>query len=235
MHFRTLNFLSVPFVLAGLMAASMLTYSTPAEACGGNFCDVGPTQVPVNQTGESIIFAFDGDTVEVHIQIAYDPDTEASKFSWIIPVQALPEFGVSSELFFDQVLNGTVPTYGLDQTTEVCGEPANGSSGGLTGGSSSSAGGTGDAGDSDSGGMEPKVVYQGTVGAFAVTVLDSPDSKQLLDWFDANGYSYDDAAVPIIDAYLAEGNLFAAFKLVPAEKPVVHPVVLRYQGVEPCV
>ncbi len=214
----------------------MLTYSTPAEACGGNFCDVGPTQVPVNQTGENIIFAFDGDTVEVHIQIAYDPDTEASKFSWIIPMQALPEFGVSSELFFDQVLNGTVPTYGVNTTTEICGEPANnGDSSGLSG----SGGATGDAGGSDSGSdsgeMGPNVVYQGTVGAFAVTVLDSKDSKQLLDWFDANGYSYDDAAVPIIDAYLAEGNLFAAFKLVPAEKPVVHPVVLRYQGVEPCV
>ncbi len=234
MLFRTLNLLSVPFVLGGLAAASMMTYSTPAEACGGNFCDVGPTQVPVNQTGENIIFAFDGDTVEVHIQIAYDPDTEASKFSWIIPMQALPEFGVSSELFFDQVLNGTVPTYGLNQTTETCGEPANGPSGGLTGASASGSGGDNEG--TDSGGEPgPNVVYSGTVGAFAVTVIDSPDSKQLLDWFDANGYSYDDAAVPIIDAYLAEGNLFAAFKLVPAEKPVVHPVVLRYQGVEPCV
>ncbi|MEZ4384255.1 MAG: DUF2330 domain-containing protein [Nannocystaceae bacterium] len=215
----------------------LYTYAAPVQACGGTFCNANPQQQPVDQTGENIIFAFDGNSVEVHVQIAYDPNTDADKFSWIVPMQSLPEFYVGSELLFDNVLNGTVPNYGLNTTTEVCG----GDSGNLsTGGDPNDGGGltgTGDssAGESDSNGGGPTVVYEGTVGAFDVTVLASKDSQELLDWFDANDYNYDEAAVPIIEAYLQEGNLFAAFKLVPAEKPVVHPVTLRYEGVEPCV
>ncbi|MEZ4384257.1 MAG: DUF2330 domain-containing protein [Nannocystaceae bacterium] len=224
-------------LLSAATVTGVYAYAAPAEACGGTFCNANPQQQPVDQTGENIIFAFDGNSVEVHVQIAYDPNTDADKFSWIVPMQSLPEFYVGSELLFDNVLNGTVPTYGLNTTTEVCG----GDSGNLsTGGSSATAGdsGFGTDGGSTSGegtGGGPTVVYEGTVGAFDVTVLASKDSQELLDWFDANDYNYDEAAVPIIEAYLQEGNLFAAFKLVPAEKPVVHPVTLRYEGVEPCV
>jgi MYXO-CTERM domain-containing protein len=224
-------------LLATAAATGVYSYATPAAACGGTFCNANPQQQPVDQTGENIVFAFDGDSVEVHIQIAYDPNTDADKFSWIIPMQSLPEFFVGSELLFDNVLNGTVPTYGLNTTTEVCGgntgalstggDPNN--DGGLTG----TAGST--AGESDSNGGGPEIVYEGRVGAFDITVLSSKDSQELLDWFDANDYNYDASAVPIIEAYLQEGNLFAAFKLVPAETPVVHPVTLRYTGVEPCV
>ena len=230
--------LSFATLFSAAVAATTFSYSAPAEACGGTFCDAGPQQVPVDQTGENIIFAFDGDTVEVHIQIAYDPNTEASKFSWIVPMQSLPEFYVGSELFFNNVLNGTVPNYGQNQTTELCGDDSGQN---LTGGGSSD----GNAGDSataggTSGGETgepegPSVVFQGTVGAFDITVLESKDSAELLNWFDENEYGYDEAAIPIIEAYLAENNLFAAFKLVPAEKPVVHPITMRYTGVEPCV
>ena len=237
---RLLNCLSLPILLSSLAATTALTYSAPAEACGGTFCDAGPQQVPVDQTGENIIFAFDGDTVEVHIQIAYDPETEASKFSWIVPMQSLPEFFVGSELFFDNVLNGTVPTYGLTTTTEQCGGDTAQASASATasasGGDSTAGGSTSGASGTDSGAPDgPTVVFQGTVGAFDITVLQSKDSSELLTWFDDNGYGYDEAAIPIIEAYLAENNLFAAFKLVPAEKPVVHPITMRYQGVEPCV
>ncbi len=215
-----------------------MTYSAPAEACGGTFCDAGPQQVPVDQTGENIIFAFDGDTVEVHIQIAYDPNTEASKFSWIVPMQSLPEFYVGSELFFDNVLNGTVPNYGLNTTTEQCGDDSGQglSSGGSSDGNAGDSATAGGSSSGESGEPEgPTIVFSGTVGAFDITVLESKDSAELLNWFDENEYGYDEAAIPIIEAYLAENNLFAAFKLVPAEKPVVHPITMRYQGVEPCV
>ena len=229
--------LSFATLFSAAVAATTFTYATPAEACGGTFCDAGPQQVPVDQTGENIIFAFDGDTVEVHIQIAYDPETEASKFSWIVPMQSLPEFFVGSELFFDNVLNGTVPNYGLNTTTELCGDDSGQSlsSGGSDGNAGDSATGDGTSGEETGVPEGPTVVFAGTVGAFDITVLESKDSAELLTWFDDNGYGYDEAAIPIIEAYLAENNLFAAFKLVPAEKPVVHPITMRYQGVEPCV
>ncbi|MCB9569937.1 MAG: DUF2330 domain-containing protein [Myxococcales bacterium] len=224
-------------VLPAAAAALLWTHATPASACGGTFCDAGPQGMPVDQTGENILFAFDGSAVEVHIQIAYDPNTDASKFSWVIPVQSLPEFYVGSEILFDNVLNGTRPFYGVNSTNEICSLDDNNQNGSGAPDAGGTSGATGSASDGDTGGGNPgpSVVYQGTVGAFDITVLSSGSTQELLDWFDANGYGYDDAAIPIIDSYLAENNLFAAFKLVPAEKPVVHPVVLRYEGVEPCV
>src|SRR5688572_12240390 len=92
----------------------------PAEACGGTFCDSGPATMPVEQTGETILFVLDGAEVEVHIQIAYDPNTEASQFAWVVPVTALPEFSVGSQQLFANLLVGTVPSYGLGNYFEPC-------------------------------------------------------------------------------------------------------------------
>ncbi|MEZ4448252.1 MAG: DUF2330 domain-containing protein [Nannocystaceae bacterium] len=223
--------------LLGLILPATLTLAlalTPdrADACGGFFCDSGPQGMPVDQSGENILFAFDGDSVEVHIQIAYDPNTDASKFSWVIPVSALPEFYVGSEVLFDNVLNGTVPFYGYTTSNELCGDGTDVGTG--TGGFDPTT--TTTAGTSSSTGTGgPTIVYEATVGAFDVVVLQGGNTDEVVQWLNDNGYQQDPEAVPILDAYLKEGNLFAAFKLAPADKPVVHPVVLRYQGVEPCV
>ncbi|MEZ4454166.1 MAG: DUF2330 domain-containing protein [Nannocystaceae bacterium] len=230
---RTLLGLTLPALVPAAAALTLALAPGRADACGGFFCDGGPQGMPVDQSGENILFAFDGDTVEVHIQIAYDPNTDASKFSWVIPVTALPEFFVGSEVLFDNVLNGTVPFYGRNTVNEICGDSGfgtMGTTGTSTSGGSDSAtdGGTGDTGG-------PNVVYEATVGAFDVVVLEGGNTDEVVQWLNDNGYQQDPEAVPILDAYLKEGNLFAAFKLAPAEKPVVHPIVLRYKGVEPCV
>ena len=217
---------ALPLALAAGAAGS----SSTAEACGGTFCDSAPNSMPVDQSSENILFAYNGASVEVHIQIAYDPDTEFEKFSWVIPVQSIPEFSVGSEILFDNVLNGTVPTYGTQSSQEFCGEGTD------TGGTTSGGGTTdGTTGDSTGTGGGVDIVYQGTVGAFEVTVLDGGNVQELIDWLDANGYAQDPEAAPILQAYLDEGNLFAAFKLLPSDSPVVHPVVLTYPGNESCV
>ncbi|HRI09968.1 MAG TPA: DUF2330 domain-containing protein, partial [Nannocystaceae bacterium] len=228
---RRLHFVPVSAgfaAVAGLVAA---LHSAPASACGGTFCDAGPQGMPVDQTGENIIFAFNGTTVEVHIQIAYDPNTDASKFSWIVPVQALPKFYVGSQLLFDNVLNGTVPFYGLTTTNEFCGD------GGSTGGSGTSGASSGSASDGETGGGGggPDVVFSDQVGAFEVVVLKGGTAQEVLDWLAANGYQQPPETGPIIQEYLDEGSLFAAFKLLPGAEPVVHPVIFEYEGAEPCV
>ena len=45
---------------------------TTAAACGGTFCDGGQNGMPVDQTGETIVFAQGGGFVEAHVQINYD-------------------------------------------------------------------------------------------------------------------------------------------------------------------
>ena len=69
---------------AALAAGSLLLSASPALACGGLFC----ARIPVDQTGEKILFAADGQNVTAHVQIAYKG--EAKDFSWILPVPTPP-------------------------------------------------------------------------------------------------------------------------------------------------
>src|SRR5690606_35069503 len=117
----------------------------------------------VNQDGENVLFVLSPGEVEVHIQISIDPDTNAQKFAWLIPIAQIPEFEVGSQPLFDALLQASVPTYQLNQTSEVCGE--DGISGGISSsgdpnaGSSDGFGTTGAGGDTD--GDDP-VVFKTT-------------------------------------------------------------------------
>ena len=224
------------FASCSLATAATALYANPAEACGGTFCDSGPTAMPVDQSGENVIFVMEPGLVEAHIQIQYDPDTAAEKFAWVIPVQVIPEFTVGSELFFDAVLNATVPTYGYSSTFDSCGDQAGGSSftggvstGGFDGGAESGTGG-------DEGGGGPSVVFRDTVGAFEIAVLEGGSIEEVMMWLADNGYEQDPAAMPILGQYLDEGFLFAAMKLThDAGTDTIHPITLRMTTDEACV
>jgi MYXO-CTERM domain-containing protein len=80
------------------------------------------------------------------------------------------------------------------------------------------------------------VVLQQIVGAFEVTVLEGGTAATVMAWLADNDYEQDPAAEPILAEYLAEGFLFAAFKLTnDAESDTIHPVVLRFASDEACV
>jgi MYXO-CTERM domain-containing protein len=187
--------------------------------------------MPVDQTGETILFVMGPDYVEAHIEIQYEPTPDADKFAWIVPILAVPEFSVGSDPLFDALRGGTVPSYGFTSTFDDCGGDdgdGNGSSAGDPGGTSGDDGNGGDDG--------PEVVLQETVGAFEVTVLEGGTAASVMQWLEANGYDQDPAAEPILGEYLAEGFLFAAFKLDnDAESDEIHPVVLRFAANEACV
>jgi MYXO-CTERM domain-containing protein len=221
-------------LLAGTLALAtplLLTPST-AQACGGTFCDTGPTAMPVDQTGENILFHIGDNSVEAHIQIQYDPDSGAEQFAWVIPVTAIPEFEVGSQLLFDAMLNASVPRYGLAVSNDFCGEGDPGQ--GLTGAADSDGGG--ETGGDNSGESEPEVVLQTTVGAFEISVLDGGTVEGVMTWLADNGYQQDPAAEPILAEYLADEFLFVAMKLSNrAGVDEIHPIVIRYEGVEPCV
>ncbi|MFO7564535.1 MAG: DUF2330 domain-containing protein [Enhygromyxa sp.] len=227
--------------LTTLLVGSALALTAPmlvpsvAEACGGTFCDVGPTAMPVDQTGENILFHIGPNSVEAHIQIQYDPNSGAEQFAWLIPVTALPEFEVGSQLFFDAILNASVPSYGMTVQTDFCSADDDnfGGTGGLTG----AAGEDGGDDNSGEGGDDgPKVVLNTSVGAFEIAVLDGGTVDGVMQWLEDNGYQQDPAAAPIIEQYLEEEFLFVAMKLGnQAGVDEIHPVVIRYEGVEPCV
>jgi len=194
--------------------------------------------MPVEQTGETILFVLDGAEIEVHIQIAYDPATEAAQFAWVVPVTALPEFSVGSQQLFSNLLAGTVPSYGLGNYFEPCDD-----SFGEGGEGCDEGAGTGGGDDTsdhlDIGSLPPpppEVVLHTTVGAFEVFVLDGGTVDGVMQWLGDNGFQQDAAAEPILGEYLAEGFLFVAFRLATdAEAAEIHPITLRMPTTEPCV
>ncbi|WP_244924085.1 DUF2330 domain-containing protein [Enhygromyxa salina] len=230
--------------LAALIVAPALGLALPmllpgsAQACGGTFCDAGPTSMPVDQTGENILFKIGADFVEAHIQIQIDPSTPADAFAWVIPVLSVPEFSVGSQILFDNMLNGSVPSYGRTFTSDMCAPPPdnnNADEGALSTGGDDFGGETGgDAGDGDPGG--PDVVFKGSVGAFEIAVLEGGTVEGVMQWLGDNGYQQDPNAEPILASYLEDDFKFVALKLgVEAGVEDVHPIVIRYSGTEPCV
>jgi len=224
--------------LAALAGALVLTTPQEARACGGTFCDTGPQAMPVDQTGENILFVMGGDYTEAHIQIQYDPTSTAPEFSWLVPLTEVPEFGIGSELLFDAVLNASVPRYGFNTTFtgQSCEDEGASDSAGNDSGDPTGGGGTsGDDGDTDGGGG-PEILLEEVVGAFEITVLSGDNLDEIKEWLDENGYAQDENADPILEEYLEEGYIFAAFKLTnDAETSEIHPITLRFPNDEACI
>jgi hypothetical protein len=230
----------VSFVLGlGLVAA------TPenAAACGGTFCDappVGQAPMPVDQTGENVLFVMSQGMVEAHIQIQYQGDP--ARFAWIIPVQKTPELSVGSELLFVNLLNATVPTFTLKSSFQACssgGSPSS-SSGAGCGMSAASTSASSYAPPASTGHTDtdaPKVLARNAVGNFETVTLAATSAQDLLDWLSQNGYEPNAAAaLPELQYYVGLGYVFVAVKLVPnAGVDEIHPLVIRYAGSEPCV
>ena len=193
-----------------LTVAALAWLAAPAEAtaCGGMFCDNQQDPMPVDQTGEVILFRVTADSVEAHIQIQYDPNTEASRFAWIVPVTAQPEITVGSEQLFLNAQNATVPAYGFQTNFEPCGYGGD-YGGDYGGGGCSDSGGYGNAtGAGSSAGMQGSdgdpmmggttVLAQDSVGAFDYAILESQTVDDLMTWLGDNAYYQDPNAAPIL-------------------------------------
>jgi hypothetical protein len=208
-----------------------------AEACGGTFCDAGPTIMPVDQTGETIVFWIDESGAEpfteAHIQIEYEG--EAEEFAWIIPVTAVPEVLVGSQALFDNLLQATVPTF-VQQSTTVgdCNSGFGIGCGGIETSDLSQAGDEGGNDGDDTGG--PDILDRGFAGAFEYVTLTGDTVDEVVTWLEMAGYAQDDDAPPILEEYLQEDFVFVAVKLRSgAEVEEIHPLAIRYAGVEPCI
>jgi len=221
------------------VAVGLAAPATDAKACGGTFCDVGPSAMPVDQSGENILFVIEDGTVEAHVQIQYEGDPEA--FAWVVPVMAVPEIEAGSDALFANLLAATVPTFMTNPIFEDCGPDRRGGDGvGCGMGrfspnafSADSDEGAGAWGEFDD---DPMVVASGVAGAFEYSVLEGGTVDGVVEWLDANGYAQDDEAPAELQGYLDKGFLFVAFKLRGGtDVDEIHPVVIRYEGDEPCV
>jgi hypothetical protein len=73
-------------------------------------------------------------------------------------------------------------------------------------------------------------------GAFEYVTLTGDNVQEIVDWLDMNGYAQDPEAPPILEEYLQDDFVFVAVKLKGgAEVDEIHPLAIRYPGVEPCI
>ncbi|MBV1862136.1 MAG: DUF2330 domain-containing protein, partial [Nannocystaceae bacterium] len=213
--------------ILGLLAH--LAAPSTAAACGGTFCDGGgPSGMPVDQTGETIVFVQGGGFVEAHVQINYEGGT-ADQFSWIVPVPVVPEIEVGSLAFINALRSATVPSYGIVNGANEC-----------NGGIGDSGISTGFISDPDGGGVsiDPgvDVLELSTAGSFEYAILQGGTSASMMQWLEANGYAPNPLAPDLFDAYIDEGSVFVAFRLRHlAGIEDLHPIVIRYEGEVPCV
>jgi hypothetical protein len=226
-----------------------------ARACGGTFCDGTPGQapMPVDQTGENILFIRDGAAIEAHIQIQYTG--EPQRFAWVVPIPSVPQFRVGSDLLFQELLRATAPAYVTQALPpDVCAEsmlpyllaapallllplapllwlPAIF----FAQGCAMQGAGLNTLGDPAAQG-DTRVVFRDSVGAFDITVLQASNADEVLGWLAANNYTIPPAAGAVLRQYSEENSLFAAIKLVSnARVDQIHPIVLRYEHGVPCI
>lgn len=213
------------FLISGALLSG-LALPRLAAACGGTFCDgAPPTPMPVDQTGEDILFVPDGDMLEVHVRIQYSGAAE--RFAWMVPLPALPQVEIGVDAMFDALSSTTLPVW--DRNLNFVNPddmPPPGGGGGFF------------VPDSDigGGGSVPEIVLQDTVGAFEIVVLEGGNASQVIEFFIQNDYAFNDDAEPLIQEYLDEGFLMVGVKLTTgAEVEEIHPLVFRFISDEPCI
>ncbi len=224
-------------------AAALGVGARPAQACGGLFCGGLPPDpfapLPVAQSGENIVFAVDKNpatgqgTVTAYIQILYSGT--ASDFSWVLPIDAVPEITVGSDRVFTLAAQLTRPSFQVNYVTEgTCKDEGRGTVGGGSFDAGVSTGAGGAAGGPNSGGVN--VIFRGDVGPYDAAVLHSATSADLLKWLADNQFVVSDAARSIIEEYVQLNKYFVAVKLLSGQSTgAIQPVVLKFAGEVPCV
>ncbi|MFT7624233.1 MAG: MYXO-CTERM domain-containing protein, partial [Myxococcota bacterium] len=191
-----------------------------ASACGGFFC----SQVPVDQSGEHILFAVEGTTVTAHIQIAYQG--EAEKFSWVLPLPSEPsKIQVGTDLLFQRLRQMTDPRFMVEwQNVDGC--AANNdcmfpsAAGGVDQNSPPS--------DPDDGGVN--VIQEGEVGPFEYKVVEGA-GEALFTWLNDNGYDQPESSQPIVTHYANQEYKFVAVKLIKGKASGdLQPLVLTFDS-----
>ena len=171
---------------------------TVVHACGGFFCT---PQQPVVQSAETIVFGVkqkendDKVAVTMSVQIEYDGPTE--NFSWLLPVPAVPNVNVGTDVLFARLMEATNPTFELQikqapleslSPEEVC---QSGPCARIFGAESEDSDGDGSA----------LVVDSGSAGPFDFVVIESPegDNDAAFRWLNDNGFDQPEMAGPLIN------------------------------------
>lgn len=218
-----------PATLARTCLTAALTVAAPsaAFACGGFFCNSAD---PVTQADEHILFAREGDQVEMHVQIRYAGPPVG--FGWILPVPADVETAVSTDQLFTVLGQRYAPRFRLRTVyADGCEEPYYPSPGenwdaGLASGPDS--------------GVEPEpegvnVLSREAVGPYDRVIIQAERVDALLDWLSDNGFQAPPGSEERLGDYI-DSSVFIALKLLPgADTDDIRPLRLRFTAPAPAI
>ena len=227
---------------APLVLASLLLDAHAARACGGFFPqnEVGAPVAPVDQQAARMVFAVDraAGRICAHLQTSYRGAPQG--FAWIVPVPAEPTVGESDPALFEALdarsALQVIPP-GTDDSMCPSGDESNE---GCGCGASDSAKGGGVGVDFVAEPLPPVTVYTQVqtqhYDAVVVGAMGETGADALVMWLQDNGYRFSDNMRPVVQAYVDEGMLFAAFKLRhTASVTETAPIVLCYDAAAPAV
>ncbi len=209
-----------------VVAAAIVTASLPdrADACGGFFC----ATVPIDQSGEQIIFTLKGEDVEAHVQISYQGD--AKSFSWVVPVEAQPTLSIGSPQFFNALAFATQPRFRLEWTES----PSCRSFGARSAFNAGPPEMAAEGGGGDDKGV--KVLSEEQVGPYDAAILQASSADALVRWLDDSGYVLTPQGRDALTPYVAPEYYFVALKL-KQDKGVgdLRPIVLKMKTGRACI
>lgn len=206
------------------VAALVTLLPASAWACGGFFCF---TQ-PVDQSAERVLYVQGDNTITVHIQISYTGDDK--NFSWVLPLQKVPELGIGSDSIFTILEQSTAPLFQLQwqQKQDCYGyspcELADASAGG----------GAGGGGPTNDGGVQ--VLKEENVGPYKSVVIQGQNGADLVKWLNDNGYVQPQETTPLVDSYAKQGYVFLALQLQKDKGAGdLAPIVITLDENAPCL
>jgi hypothetical protein len=212
--------------VAVLSSLLCLLFSSPVTACGGFFCQ---SNNPVLQSGEAILFAVDGDTVTMHVQIQYEGPADG--FSWILPIPSTPTLSMGTDVLFRSLFDATLPTFELlidNAASTTCNlDQAQPFPCPLFFQDASSTTEEQDVDDEAA-----TVVKEGSVGPFDFVVLEAADNNpsSILEWLIENGYDQPPGADALLNYYALMSMQFVALRLKSnSEVGEIEPIILQYE------
>ena len=211
--------MTTPRVSGALMVACALLAAPAVSACGGFFC----SQVPVEQSGEHILFSVEGKAITAHIQIQYSGPAE--KFSWVLPLPEAPsDLAVGTDTLFSALRAQTDPRFEIKwEFDEGCGSENN----------CEFAAAGGDPSANDDGGGSVTVIASGEVGPFTFEIVKAEEGAgdELFTWLKNNNYDQPPEAEGLVKHYVNQDYVFVGLKLQKGkEAGDLQPIVVKYES-----